>query len=160
MSDVQIAQSVETYDWSLDWLLKPNGTLADGDQLASAVWVALFTDRRADASDMLPDPSDDDRRGWWGDTDAETIRGGWPIGSRLWLLTREKITGPGAKGGALAARIQAYAYEALKPFVQIGLASRVQATAERNGLQRIELVANLYRDNGRAVSLRFQTLWD
>ena len=54
--------------------------------------------------DVLPQltaPGDEpDLRGWWGDTDAGTIWGGWPIGTRLWLLSRAKITDSAARQGA------------------------------------------------------------
>lgn len=54
-------------------------------ELMTPVIVGLFSDRRALDSDPLPDESTD-RRGWWGDSYAT----GRQIGSRLWLLSREK----------------------------------------------------------------------
>ncbi|SPX13542.1 phage protein GP46 [Escherichia coli] len=61
------------------------------DSLTTDVTISLFTDRRSLDSDTLPDGSDD-RRGWWGDSYRDR-----PIGSRLWLLSREKAT-PGYAG--------------------------------------------------------------
>src|ERR1700676_756555 len=91
MPDVRLIV-VETPDVvTFDWLQKPTGEIDETEQFASAVLVALNTDALADPSEVLPDPRDDNRRGWWGDLDAEKIWGGWPIGSRLWLLTRAKI---------------------------------------------------------------------
>ena len=78
-----------------------DGTLDDRDALASAVIVALGTDRLAEEGDLLPDPDSMDRRGWWGDYDADMVWDGWPIGCRLWLLQREQDRGAGL---AIAAR--------------------------------------------------------
>jgi phage gp46-like protein len=39
----------------------------------NTVKLALLTDAIADPADILPDPDSNDRRGWWGDLDAETI---------------------------------------------------------------------------------------
>ncbi|EPM0022708.1 phage GP46 family protein [Citrobacter farmeri] len=54
------------------------------DSLTSDVIISLYTDRRALDSDEIPS-GDTDRRGWWGDSFRPR-----PIGSRLWLLSREK----------------------------------------------------------------------
>ncbi|HDS8578266.1 TPA: phage GP46 family protein [Klebsiella variicola] len=62
-----------------------NGTdMLTDDSLTSDVIISLFTDRRALDSDEIPG-GDTDRRGWWGDSFRTR-----PIGSRLWLLSREK----------------------------------------------------------------------
>ena len=57
---------------------------APGGDLAAAVLVSLFTDRRA-SDDFVPTDGTTNRRGWW--ADAYTGR---PIGSRLWQLERAK----------------------------------------------------------------------
>lgn len=54
------------------------------DSLTSDVIISLYTDRRALDSDEIPGGGTD-RRGWWGDSFRPR-----PIGSRLWLLSREK----------------------------------------------------------------------
>lgn len=145
---------------SIDWLLNANGTLDETMALASAVIVALGTDRRAMPSDILPDPDDDDRRGWWGDTEAQSIWDAWPIGSRLWLLRRAKITGAGAREGSTIARVEAYIYEALQPFITRGVASRIVASARINGIGRIDATVTIYRGPEEAVDLRFESLWE
>ncbi len=58
--------------------------LTDADWLVSAIWMSLGTDRRAQQDDVIPNGSQD-KRGWWGDTYRPR-----KIGSRLWLLYREK----------------------------------------------------------------------
>lgn len=64
--------------------------LATDDGLKTAVLVSLFTDRRADADDELPDPRSGDRRGCW--QDQYLANTGDSLGSRLWLLKRAKQT--------------------------------------------------------------------
>jgi phage gp46-like protein len=159
MTDIRVVQTISDFDISLDWLLRADGSLDDSDDLATAVIVALGTDRRADAADELPNPDDTDRRGWWGDMEAEEIWGGWPIGSRLWLLHRAKITDIGARDGALVARVEAYLHEAMQPFIDNSIASSVTISATRNGLGRIDGLVTLHRDQSRSLSLRFDSLW-
>src|SRR5215471_20879371 len=108
--DVRLKENVSfpKYNVTVDWLLLDNGQLDDSKALASAIIVALGTDRLADVNDILPDPDSTDRRGWWGDMDAAPIWDGWPIGCRLWLLKRAKITGAEAFEGSTLVRVQNY----------------------------------------------------
>lgn len=99
-----------------------DGALAAGDDLETAVIMALFSDARARPDDAVRgDPAD--RRGWWGDALPPTILGrtlsGDRWGSRLWLLE-------GAPQSAeTLARARQYAQEALQVLVDVGLASRI-----------------------------------
>ena len=101
-----------------DWGRNADGTLATGDALQSAIWISLFTDRRAHPDDVLTDGTDD-RRGWW--ADAFVTR---PIGSRLWLLNRA------LREDKTLRRAEDYAREALAWLVADGVAARVEVTAE------------------------------
>ena len=83
MTDIRIVQIATPEVVTLDWLMTPIGEIDTTQELATAVTVALGTDRLALVADELPDPNDNDRRGWWGDLDAEQIHDGWPIGTRL-----------------------------------------------------------------------------
>ena len=143
---------------TLDWLLGSAASPADDELVASTV-VALCSDRRANADDTLPNPDVADRRGWWGDTDAEVLHDGWPIGSRLWLLERAKITGQGAREGSLTARIETYIREALQPFKDKRIASRLDVQATRSGTERIDAAVTIYRGPLPAIELRFADLW-
>lgn len=163
MTDLRIVQQVTDVPVeavTLDFLLTPAGTLDTSQELATAVTVALGTDRLANRDDVLPDPDSDDRRGWWGDLDAAEIHDGWPIGSRIWLLDRAKITGPGAREGSLLARVEAYAHEALQPFIDKGICSRIAVRATRMGLDGVELRATLFRGPEREIELRYAGLWN
>jgi phage gp46-like protein len=144
---------------SVDWLLRSDGTLDDTEALASAVIVALGTDRLAASQDNLPDPDSTDRRGWWADLDAEEIWGGWPIGCRLWTLKRDKITGPGALQGSTLMRVEYMIREALQPFIDLRICSRIEIKAERVGKERIQALIRIYRGPAIAIDLRYQILW-
>jgi len=162
MTDVRLVQSgvfpTQT-SVSVDWQLLDDGTLDDTEALATAVIVALGTDRLAAASDLLPDPDSTDRRGWWGDLDAQLIWGGWPIGCRLWLLAREKITGSQAQQGSTLARIKFYIQEAIQPFIDLRLASRMDVQVFRVDVQRVTALIRLYRGPKTAIELQYQILW-
>jgi phage gp46-like protein len=162
MTDIRLVQSgvfpAQT-EVSVDWLLLGDGTLDSSEALATAVIVALGTDRLADLDDILPDPDSTDRHGWWGDLDADVIWDGWPIGTRLWLLKREKITGAGAARGSTLTRIDSYIREAIQPFIDRRIASSMEVAVERTGLERIDALVRLYRGPELAVDLRYQVLW-
>lgn len=108
-------------------LVLVNGRLAFEQTLETAVIVSLLTDRRALPDDRLPDAPraasilPPDRRGWCGDALAEVP--GDRIGSRLWLLKREKQT------EETRCRAIDYAHEALQWMVSDGHAVGVNITA-------------------------------
>jgi phage gp46-like protein len=160
MPDIRLVPMASPDVVTLDWLQTPTGLLDETQQLASAVMVSLNTDALADVSEVLPDPRDDNRRGWWGDLNARTIWNGWPIGSKLWLLTRAKLLGPGAREGATTTRAETYIKRALQPFIDNRICSRVSVTATQVNDQRIDATVVLYRGPKAAVQLEFQPLWD
>jgi len=163
MPDIRLIQSPEAfpkYSIPIDWLLRDDGTLDDSQALATAVIVALGTDRLAGPDDILPDPDSTDRAGWWGDMDAEELFNGWPIGTKLWLLKRAKIVGPEDPEGATITRVEQYISEAIQPFVDMKIATSFDVEAWRAGIQQVEAVVVLYRGPKAPVELRFQVLWD
>jgi phage gp46-like protein len=145
---------------SVDWLLLGDGSLDETEALATAVIVALGTDRLAEPGERLPDPDSVDRRGWWGDLDAEQIWDGWPIGSRLWLLMREKITGAEAYQGATITRVEHYIREALQPFIDRRVASQLEVRVRRVNQERIDALIRMYRGPDIEIELRYQILWE
>ena len=68
-----------------DWALA-GAMLESGNDLQTAYFISIFSDRMAQPGDVIPDGSND-RRGWIGDAGSK-----YPIGSRLWLLDRAKAT--------------------------------------------------------------------
>ena len=85
----------------------------DADPVESAALISLFTDARV-AEEELPD-GEADVRGFWGDGLAV----GTKIGSRLWLLSREKAT------PEVLRLHEDYAREALSWLLDLGLAKSV-----------------------------------
>ncbi len=147
MSDIRTIYTPEkmTFDWAI-----AGAGLEEDDGLETAVLLSLFTDRRAAEDDPLPG-AQDDRRGWWADQYLDNE--GDKIGSRLWLIAREKQT-----TGVLV-RAQEYAEEALAWLVQDGLARSVAATAEIVRAGVLGLTVEIARADGRASRYRFETFW-
>lgn len=128
-----------------------HGDLVLDDGLTTATVVSLFTDRRARADDVLP-ADDGDRRGWPGDAWAEVI--GDQIGSRLWLLGREKELAETLR------RARDYGREAMAWMIDDGIAASVDvtATAKRRGV--LGLAVTINRRDGGTENHQFDVLWE
>lgn len=74
--------------WGADCSLHAADLLPE-NELETAVILSLLCDARARDDDTLPDKGKD-RRGWWADSVALEVDGD-RTGSRLWLLSREKL---------------------------------------------------------------------
>jgi len=159
MPDIRVIPITTPVLLTFDWLQTPAGLLDETQALADAITVALNTDATADINEVLPDPRSDNRRGWWGDLDADKIWGGWPIGSKLWLLSRTKILDSTAREGSTVARAEAYCRAALKPFVDNGICSRIMVNAAQTSIQRIDATIVAYRGPKSTIALEFQPLW-
>lgn len=122
-------------------------------ELVTAIAIALFTDRTALDDDVLPDELGTSRRGWWADADAEQIHGGWPIGSRLWLLSREKQTDETRN------RAEAYIREAIDPFVTAKIVAGYDLEVDWFEFERLGAEITLYRGSD-VIAVRFEKLWD
>lgn len=137
---------------STDITIVINGVESTGlpatDELTRAVVISLFTWRRANPDDV----TEGQKMGWWGDLSAHVTND--RIGSRLWLLMREKILPQTIQ------RAREYAQESLQWLIEDGVASRVDVTAERRGLDGIALAATIYRTDGRTVALKFDNAWE
>lgn len=131
-----------------------NGKSADlsafeADELAQVVLISLFSWRKSADDDGVAAPN---RQGWWGDTYAETA--GDRIGSRLWLLQREKVL------PAILRKAEEYAQEALQWLVDDQVVGRVDVEAERYGTDGVALNVICYRpDDTQALAARFQDVW-
>lgn len=151
MIDVSLAFDAERFEFDVVLERSEPETMLSGDTMASlrqeaganqvysdlqgdtglltAIIISLFTDRRANADDPLPDERVgvlSDRRGWWGDhileEDAQD-----PIGSRLWLLSREK------EMEVVLVRARQYAEEAVTWLVRDRHVRAVKANAHHVG---------------------------
>lgn len=129
-----------------DWLLEAPG-IADDADLRTSVIISLFTDRLAQPDDALPDDTTN-RRGWWADTETDLI------GSRLWLLSREKRIEP------VRQRAIDYSREALQWLIDDGVARAVDVDAEWSGLDRLDILVTVYRNDGRSIEMRLEWVWN
>ena len=92
------------------------GDLVLDDGMTTAVIISLFSDARAESGDVIPDGTDNPR-GWWADKATPLMAAnGYRLGSKLWLLAREKQL-PETK-----ARAEAYARAALQWLIDDGFA--------------------------------------
>ncbi|WP_431282728.1 phage GP46 family protein [Humitalea sp. 24SJ18S-53] len=111
---IAMAWDNNTQAGALVW--QPGGLATDAG-LGTAIYISLFTDRRATVDEM----PEGDRRGWVGDVLAmDDDR----IGSRLWLLKREIASED------VRQRAEDYAAEALAWIVEGNLAAAVEVAAE------------------------------
>lgn len=120
--------------------------------LVTAVGVALFTHRTARDDDELPHFASD-RRGVWFDHEAGEVRGGWPMGSRLWLLSREKQT------EETRMRADEYIREAIDPFIEHAVIETYELEVSWFAHERLGAMITLYRGND-VIAVRFERLWD
>jgi phage gp46-like protein len=125
------------------------GDLVADDGLKTAVILSLFLDRRARPDDRLPQDGSD-RRGWWGDI-ASTDDDG-PIGSRLWLLEREK------RLPSVVARAREYCEEALAWLIRDEVARSVTVETEITSEGWLGIGVVIERPEGPARQ-RFDFVW-
>jgi phage gp46-like protein len=132
-----------------DWVFEPPDLVND-DGLGTAVVLSLFTDRLAEPDDVLPDLSQsNDRRGWWADTGAPE----GPMGSRLWLLSREKQT------EEVRQRAEFYCREALEWMLEDQVADLLDITAEWSVLGRLDISIAIWRDSRLIFSRPYAVEW-
>ncbi|EON3358794.1 phage GP46 family protein [Yersinia enterocolitica] len=128
-----------------DWQTGGGGLLG-GNDLETAILISLFTDRLARTDDGI---DNDDRRGWWADTGAE-----YEIGSRLWLLRREKLT------TKVALKAEDYANEALAWLLDDGVVTAISTNAQIVYPNRLNLIINYQQPEKAQVSVKFSWVWE
>lgn len=132
--------------------LNDDGTdFATDAGLETAVIISLFTDRRASETDELP-ATETDRRGWWGNT-LQSPDDDEEIGSKLWLLRREK------EMPVVLIRAREYATDALKWLVRDKVASRVDVNVSIARPGWLFLNPVIHRPSSRIVEYRFDYNW-
>lgn len=132
-----------------------DGDVTHEDGLETAVILSLFTDRRANDDDPLPDPDSTNRRGWWGDQAANIFKD--QIGSRLWLLERSKTT----EENLVAAK--EYTLECLEWMIEDDVAKKIEVNTERltKGLLEILAIEVIIRKNdGTLFAKTYETQWE
>ncbi|MBW5810564.1 phage GP46 family protein [Yersinia kristensenii] len=128
-----------------------HGGLLDGDDLHTAILLSLFTDRLARSDD---DIDGDDRRGWWGDSGAASA-----IGSRLWLLRRQKLT------TQVAIKAEDYAAEALAWLIEDAVVASISIRTQIIFPNKLLLLID-YQQPGQTQSaanhssIKFSWVWE
>lgn len=143
MSDISSFWNVEEInaDWSTDF-----GALKTGNDLQTAIILSLFTDRLARRDDTY---DGSDRRGWWGDSDSE-----FQLGSRLWLIRREKLT------TRVAIKAEEYAKEALNWLKNDGVVSEILIAAQIVLPNRLNLIIRYLPPDGDWQESAFFWIWE
>lgn len=118
--------------------------------LTTAVLVSLFTDRRVSADEELP-PGETSRRGYWGDSFPEVQND--KIGSRLWLLNREKQL------QIVIEKAREYAREAVQWLLDDRVANRVDVVVESPAFQTLLIQITIYRPSADPVNFRYNYNW-
>jgi len=124
--------------------------LAEDDGLETAVIISLFTDRRAEDDDAIPDGTQE-RRGWWGDDFNEDAAD--RIGSRLWLLSREKQL------AEVLNRARQYAEQALRWLIDDGVAESVDVVASIPRAGVLGLQVAIQRPSEPVIRYQFESFW-
>lgn len=130
-----------TYEFDFADISVSRNDIVQDEGLETAVIVSLFTDRRIRV-DELP-ATETDRAGWWGDMIPDVE--GDQIGSKLWLLRREKQT------QQTLIRYQEYSEEALQWLIEDGIATGVSVVATYPRREVINLVVTIQKPQGVRV---------
>lgn len=148
MTDIKLAP-----DANLQLDLSTSGSDIELDEgLATSVYISLFTDRRVQDGDYIS-PEIDSMGGWWGDTYSD-VEGDY-IGSKLWLLMREKIT------SQLLVRAKQYCEAALAWMVEDGVAQSITVTVTRSAVRadEVDIFVQIAQPDGNGASLRYAVNW-
>jgi len=151
MSDLKFIQPASTDSTGVFDMVIADGDFATDSGLESAVLLSLFLDARADDDDNLPD-RETDRRGWWGDEFTETEDDD-RIGSKLWLISREKRT------ENLLVLANAFSEEALEWMITDGVAKSVKVTSSF-GDQVINLKVEIQKPDDGEVTFEYGLNWE
>ena len=119
--------------------------------LITAVYISIYTDKRArpDEGDQVDDV--DDLRGWWGDQVSEIDD---EIGSKLWLLARSKTT------NQVEEKVKQYILDALAWMIEDEICIDIKVTTERYGHDRLYTLVELYKLDGQSEAVKFDDLWE
>lgn len=129
------------------------GDLATDPGLGTAVFISLWTDRRADDDDELDDP--EDRRGCWMDILEEDTEPDY-IGSKLWQIIRSTST----QENMLKAK--EYAEECLAWMIEDEVAISIDITVLKFGTPsnyRMGIIVAIHKSDGKDEVFKYDDLW-
>ncbi|ARF52792.1 phage GP46 family protein [Pantoea stewartii] len=122
------------------------GDLDSGSDVDTAVYISLFSDRQARSDDSI---DGDDRKGWWGDLDAD-----YQIGSRIWLLRRQRLTTTVANSAA------SYAKEALQWLIDDGVLDSVSVSTQIVYPRSLFMTITCQKPDGTSTSAKYGWVWE
>lgn len=128
-------------------LSSTSGGYETDEGLKTAALLSLLTDARADAEDIVPDPTD--LRGWWGSDFGED--GPDEFGSKLW------ITETGLATQATLDAAENYIREALQWMLDDGIVETITVNLE---IQGQVLAGKVLLDRPRNLGQVAIDLWD
>ncbi|UDL95513.1 phage GP46 family protein [Lichenihabitans sp. PAMC28606] len=131
------------------------GGLVARNPIQTAVLLLLFTDAKADPSDLRFEQHSDGR-GWVGDGfDIDVANGEAALGSRLWLYRRSVLV------AKTFSQIEAEIRSALKPLISQGVAVQIDISGEiLNAQGQIRCAIDIYgRNKTKVYSAKFDPLW-
>lgn len=123
--------------------------LSTDEGLETAVVISLFTDKRAADDEELPSGVGS-RRGWWGDSLADVT--GDQIGSKLWLLCREK------RVQDVRLRAEQYIREALQWMLDTKIATKIDLNVYFDRDTWLIFEGKIHRP-GNPVNYRYNYNW-
>ena len=147
MADLKLVEGADS-SWDLSF---DGNDLELTDDLETAVLISLMTVARAKKSDALPDGSDR-LRGWWGDAHQEIS--GDKTGSRLWILSREKLT------DAALPRLRQILQEALAWLTVDGVASAVVVECAIYSLEVVAVRITIEKPRGVSSQFEYFLNWE
>ena len=121
-----------------------NGDLETDDGLQTAVYLSLFTNRRAKSTETKTDTLG----GWWAD---ETLPDKDQIGSLLWTLQRETLT------QETILKAKQYAEDSLSWMTADGVAEEILVTVSRSGIFGISF--DIVIKSPKSLIHRYKILW-
>ena len=120
-----------------------DGQLSTTDSIENAVILSLGTDKRVNIEELPFEHND--QRGWWGDILMENHE----IGSKLWLLKREKIT------ENMLENTENYAREALVWLVSDGIVKSIDVQAVLGSYNNITILVNITLLNNNTFNTQY-----
>lgn len=127
-------------------ILRNDFELEEG--LQTAVTISLFTDKRVSEEELPAEETD--RRGFWGDMFPDVP--GDQIGSKLWLLRREKQT------EEVRRRAKEYAEDALAWIITEKIAQSVTVETEFVARGFLAIQVSIQRPKGQVV-FKYKINW-
>jgi len=148
MSDLKLVQGIDDR-WDLDFDAVVQDLVLT-DDIETSVTISVETIARAKTGDDIPDGTDR-KRGFWGDDFLEEPED--TIGSRLWLLTRSKMTSD------ILSKVRTLFDECLSWMVLDGVATSARTQAALYSDEVIAIRTEIVKPDGTTETFPFFFNW-